>query len=63
MRRADSLATFVSRLSTYSGNLNLLKASGPVHASIRIALFLPLIYRFVDASTDGICLWRKRKVP
>ena len=41
----------------------MLKPYGPVHASVRIALRVPLIYRFGGAWTDGVRLWRKREVP
>lgn len=42
MLRAGNVATFISwRLSTTSGSLNLLQASGPVKACKGIALPLP----------------------
>jgi hypothetical protein len=41
VRRADSLATFTSRLSKNSGKLNLLEPSGPVEGCLGIAAPLP----------------------
>jgi len=42
VRKADSLATFMYRLSRNPGSLNLLQPSGPIQTSIVFALHLPL---------------------
>ena len=62
MRRADSLTTFLCRLSSNSGSLNLLEPSGPVQACNGIALPLPSWEADSSSASQDISHRWKRKV-
>ena len=53
MRRADSLANFMCRMSTNSGSRNLLDPSVPIQTSIRITLILRLLARLLCTIAVG----------
>jgi hypothetical protein len=54
---ADDLATFMCRMSRNSGGINLLEHEGPVQASKRIALTLPL-RRKTESQRCKLCIER-----
>jgi hypothetical protein len=59
--RADNLATFVCKLSTNYGHLNLLEPKGPVQVCVGIALLFVKDYvEYVHCAVLLLSTWKER---